>query len=72
MPIYQKARTSQDIINGLVVCGGGVGVPLKYDPSPQASGGGSIYSQHLASGDSLQHFQVLDGRFKTAPSGWSS
>lgn len=68
MAIYRKISTSDDIINGLVTVMNGVTVSYR-DPSPEASGGGLIYTQHLASGDSLRHFQTLDLRYRTGPSG---
>ena len=64
MPVYKKASTSDDIINGLVTVGTG-GVPKHYDP-------GVPYTHRLASGDSVRQFEVLDTRYEVGPSGWSS
>lgn len=70
MAIWQKADSTKDIINGLAAVNSGVKTKT-YDPSPEAGPSGLVRSQHVASGDSLQMYQTLNGRYKTGPSGWS-
>ncbi len=63
MAIYGKARTANDLINGLaVVCTGQK--TQTYDNTDR--------TQHFASGDALVLYTTLNGRFKIDPSGWSA
>jgi hypothetical protein len=63
MAIHQIV-SSGDIINGIATVWSGDGVPRTYDNTAR--------NQHWASGDSLNTFQVLDGRYLIDPSGWSA
>jgi len=71
MPVFARI-TSGDLVLGTSVVGGGKNAPSVKDWSPEASGGGSVRAVHWASGDALNLFAVLDGRYKAAPSGWSA
>jgi hypothetical protein len=51
-----KIRTSDDIINGLAVVGGGVAKPQTYDNTQR--------TQHYPSGDSLLVLQNINSRYK--------
>jgi hypothetical protein len=69
VPVYKKAFTGQDIVNGLatVHTGNNTAIAATYAPGS----GRSDYTQSLPSGEGLNVFDVLESRFKGVPSGWN-
>lgn len=63
MPIYVKADSSANIINGVQTVLNNGKLPAYRSDMRDV--------QNYASGDSLVHFQALENRFLIAPSGWN-